>query len=178
MSETMEGASPEEAKAEELAAEIVRDLDLLGYVRRWNTGELDTSLLSSFEAYYTSHIYDPDLWARYDAAVDRARAGGFGEAFQVEMRRQVTQPIVASFVTGLITMLSAWARDAWDQDEHVPDIGNIGSFTDALLATVEAPVLAGPTGELLFNEGEVRILLIQALTAEIGLRLLSERSRT
>lgn len=163
--------------ARRLAETLIRKLDLIETIRSWNADEL--ALLATVEHVRCSVIYEEERLETFDALVDEAEQRGVGPDFRMWLALLLDPILVSTSVAGVTTRCQSWAVRLLSAGPAVARAPTPFPSDEAMIAWVlrhmdalrhvDAPIFAGPTGEEVIEAGAERLVLTQALRAELRL---------
>ncbi|KST56733.1 hypothetical protein AO398_26870 [Methylobacterium sp. GXS13] len=157
--------------AQQLAAKLIEDLDLISTIRSWNADEF--ALIATVEHVRCCVIYDDAQLKAFDAVEDEASTRGFGSDFRTCLAVLLDPILVSTTLAGVASRCRGWAVDLLEQgpaaaQAPAPFLSD-GAMVEWVLRNVDPPVFAGPTGERILEPDAEQLLLTQAMRAELRL---------
>jgi hypothetical protein len=151
--------------AKQLAQETIDALNLVTFIRSWNSGEY--SLIANWNDFDLALTFDPARDHRLDAARADAGQQGMDGEFETATRALLAPVISESFQSGLAILCETWAKaiaESSPTGRNAPaPFRNERSWIAWCLRDPMQPVFANPVGEPLFPLRQERVLLTAAL---------------
>jgi len=151
--------------AVQLAQKTIDALNLVTFIRRWNSGEF--SLIANWNDFDLALTFDPALDHRLDAARADAGQQDMDGEFETAIRALLAPVISESFESGLAILCETWARtiaESSPASRKAPaPFRDERSWIAWCLREILWPLFANPVGEPLFPVKQERVLLTAAL---------------
>lgn len=151
-----------------LADQTISSLALEAYVRRWNSGDPDTSVIRCTEDLRYAVTYDEKLWDGFDDAWSSAEDEGCGPEYRAALAARMEPIISSTSVVALIRITTEWASDLLDDPPPAAagaPFRDVETCIDWILRNTWTPPYAGPMGVSILDVNGERAIAELALRA-------------